>query len=231
MTITDSAVSVLDRRGGIQSPASGPFSRTHTRGLGGPCVQLVDAVGVVSPNTFVGETTAAWIRSLGYDATTMEVVGLAVRRALPKVLVVHGAQTLAQLPMAARQWTQIIALVDGADTATATAEAPVILNFPNASDQIRGALAQILGKAPGARVALSRREQEVLATYVLGETVKETAATHFIAECTVRTHYRRVTRRYDEVGRPVANKAQLLLAMVADGWVTLDGKLGHLAEE
>ena len=108
--------------------------------------------------------------------------------------------------------------------------ARVIVNGRAASGEVKAAIAQALGSAADGRVAMSPREQEVLATYVLGATVAETAAEHFIAECTVRTHYRRVSRRYEQSGRAVANKAQLLLAMVADGWLRLDGSLGPAQE-
>ena len=71
---------------------------------------------------------------------------------------------------------------------------------------------------PG-RVHLSRREREVVVTYTLGATVRETAEQHYIAESTVRSHFRRVMRRYNDSGRPVANKSQLLLQLMRDGWV------------
>ncbi|WP_241548475.1 LuxR C-terminal-related transcriptional regulator [Gordonia alkanivorans] len=66
---------------------------------------------------------------------------------------------------------------------------------------------------------LTKRELEVVLTYVLGATVRETATQHFIAESTVRTHLRRVTDRYVAAGRPVSNKAQLLIELISDGWV------------
>ena len=71
-------------------------------------------------------------------------------------------------------------------------------------------------------VPMTDRERAVITTYVLGATVADTAAEHFIAEATVRTHYRRVARRYNDAGRSAANKSQLLLCMVADGWISLD---------
>ncbi|MFT4086029.1 MAG: hypothetical protein QM658_02565 [Gordonia sp. (in: high G+C Gram-positive bacteria)] len=71
-------------------------------------------------------------------------------------------------------------------------------------------------------VPVSPREREVLTTYVLGSNVVETAARHYVATSTVRTHYRRVTDRYAAAGRPVANKTQLLLQLIADGWIRLD---------
>lgn len=70
-------------------------------------------------------------------------------------------------------------------------------------------------------VRLTKRETEVLGTYVLGATLQTTCRTHWVAEGTVREHYRRVSGRYNDSGRQVRNKTQLLLAMVADGWITI----------
>lgn len=91
-----------------------------------------------------------------------------------------------------------------------------------------GTLRQVLDDAAGTatcdpdRVRLSDRECEVVLMYVLGATVRETATRHFIAESTVRTHLRRVTDRYVAAGRPVANKSQLLIELMTDGWVDRD---------
>lgn len=84
-------------------------------------------------------------------------------------------------------------------------------------------------------VHVTQRELEVLRTYVLGETISATAHTHSIGESTVREHYRRVKERYTSAGRPVCNKAQLLLALVSDGWLSSDlsgetDKCARLAE-
>ncbi|MDL9935323.1 helix-turn-helix transcriptional regulator [Gordonia sp. ABSL1-1] len=69
------------------------------------------------------------------------------------------------------------------------------------------------------RIHVTGRECEVLRTYTLGATLRQTSQIHHVAESTVREHYRRVARRYCEAGRPVGNKAQLLLALMADGWI------------
>ena len=86
-----------------------------------------------------------------------------------------------------------------------------------------GVLRQVLEKiAPSRtrrRVRLSDRECEVVLTYVLGATVRQTAAQHYIAESTVRTHLRRDTERYVEAGHQVSNKSQLLIELMADGWI------------
>jgi DNA-binding CsgD family transcriptional regulator len=70
-----------------------------------------------------------------------------------------------------------------------------------------------------ATVRMTERERQILTTYALGATMSATAAAHHIAESTVREHYRRVVQRYNDAGRPIGNKAQLLLRMMADGWV------------
>ncbi|MGW0039415.1 LuxR C-terminal-related transcriptional regulator [Gordonia sp. NPDC003376] len=90
-----------------------------------------------------------------------------------------------------------------------------------AAGALRQALGAVAGPGPQAsgRVHLSDRECEVVATYVLGATVRETASRHYIAESTVRTHLRRVMDRYVCAGRPVNNKSQLLIELITDGWV------------
>lgn len=72
------------------------------------------------------------------------------------------------------------------------------------------------------RVHLTEREREVLTRYALGATLRDTAREFFIAESTAREHYRRVRQRYIDSGRPIANKAELLLALISDGWVQPD---------
>lgn len=71
------------------------------------------------------------------------------------------------------------------------------------------------------RVHVTFREREVVGAYVLGAKVKEVADRSFIAESTVKAHYRRVAARYNAAQRPVKNKTQLLLEMLADGWIDL----------
>ncbi|MFZ2510779.1 MAG: LuxR C-terminal-related transcriptional regulator [Gordonia sp. (in: high G+C Gram-positive bacteria)] len=107
---------------------------------------------------------------------------------------------------------------------TICADAQAGLRLEQALSAVLGVPARPSGVGGANRrgaVAVSRREREVLTTYALGATVEETAAEHFVATSTVRTHYRRVTARYNGAGRPVTNKAQLLLQLVADGWVRL----------
>lgn len=232
MTIADNAMRVRDHRARVQSVGSGPLVRSHLRPVRTLPVATSESVGVVSRSAFQGEATTAWIRSLGYEAERIDADGLASRTVLPRVLFVHGADAVAGVDAAVLVQMRVVVLVETADSATALRAARVIPNDSHAGGEIQKVIGRLLGTpSVGRPVPLSPREQEVLATYVLGDTVKETAAIHFIAECTVRTHYRRVTRRYEDAGRPVANKSQLLLAMVADGWLRLDGSLGNTADE
>ena len=99
---------------------------------------------------------------------------------------------------------------------------------PDALGQLERVLHDTLGVPDGVNspVHMSHRELEVLRTYLLGATSKATAQKHFIGESTVKTHYQRVTRRYNEAGRPVANKAQLLRQLLADGWIDPDDAAG-----
>jgi len=221
---------VRDRGLRLRSVRHAPVVRACPRPVESLPASSVDAVGVVARSPFEGEATASWVRSLGYDAAGIEVGHLAEQVALPRVLLVHGVQTSALLPREVTDRACVIVLTDAAEPARVVGRARVIVNGRAASGEVKAAIAQALGSAADGRVAMSPREQEVLATYVLGATVAETAAEHFIAECTVRTHYRRVSRRYEQSGRAVANKAQLLLAMVADGWLRLDGSLGPAQE-
>ena len=95
-----------------------------------------------------------------------------------------------------------------------------LLDSPYAAGTLEQTLSSVVGgvRTEG-RVHLSGRELEVVVTYTLGATVRDTAAKYFISESTVRSHLRRVMRRYSEADRTVSNKAQLLLELIADGWV------------
>ncbi|OBA33208.1 helix-turn-helix transcriptional regulator [Gordonia sp. 852002-51296_SCH5728562-b] len=95
-----------------------------------------------------------------------------------------------------------------------------LLDSPYAAGTLEQTLSSVVGgvRTEG-RVHLSGRELEVVVTYTLGATVRDTATKYFISESTVRSHLRRVMRRYSEADRTVSNKAQLLLERMADGWV------------
>ncbi|WP_226995699.1 helix-turn-helix transcriptional regulator [Gordonia phthalatica] len=194
-------------------------------------ILLTDAIGVMSPSSFEREATAAWVRSLGYAAEAVEPYDLRTRRTLPRILLAHGAESVNAAEPAVLARMGVIVLVDGPHSGPVLGAARLVQNGGNAGTEIRAVLGRMLGTPSIEPVTVSSREQEVLATYVLGDTVRETATHHHIAESTVRTHYRRVARRYEAAGRPIANKAQLLLAMVSDGWLRLDGSLGVRADE
>lgn len=99
----------------------------------------------------------------------------------------------------------------------------VLPDSPHGARRLRQILLEDLRDEPThAPVHLSDREREVIVTYTLGTTVRDTARQHFITENTVRSHFRRVMRRYRDAGRPVTNKSQLLIQLIADGWVTPD---------
>ena len=85
---------------------------------------------------------------------------------------------------------------------------------------LTGLVGEVITRTP---VHVTERELEILRTYTLGATLRQTSRQHQIAESTVREHYRRVARRYEDAGLPVGNKAQMLLRLMADGWVASTG--------
>ncbi len=207
------------RRSGLESGAR----RTGTETV------LVEAVGVVAGSALEEVALAAWVSTLGYATTRMDGLrsGAPV---VPKVLLVRDPGRLTRLPSGCWNAVTVIAVVDADYDGPIDPRALVLRNDAAAPDRIRTLLAGELGGG-GEPVSLSRRECEVLSTYAMGATVKETAARHLVSECTVRTHYRRASQRYKEVGRPIDNKSHLLLRMVADGWLGLDGSPGPRARE
>ncbi|GAA4670336.1 LuxR C-terminal-related transcriptional regulator [Gordonia humi] len=190
--------------------------------------RLDHSVGVLSSSSFEADMTVGWVLSLGYVARRVTVNDLRSGAPRPKILIVDGPSISADLPPTVTHGVRVI-VVGESGTVTVAGGATVVRDDTDTAGVVQHWIARVLGDG-GERVQMTRREQEVLATYVLGATVRETADLHYIAECTVRTHYRRVSRRYEEIGRPIANKAQLLLAMVADGWLRLDGSLGPSAQ-
>ena len=198
--------------------ASEPPGETDTDETGAAVTSTGgEQVGVACSCTWEREALASWVARFGYPV--VEVDREPRPAETPAVVVVNGRDraSLARLDwMAAR----IVVIGGRPDPDWAPAGHRYLHDGPDVADRLRILLQSVLGPAAG-RVSLSPREREVLTTYVLGATVEETAAEHFVATSTVRTHYRRVTTRYTEAGRPVSNKSQLLLRMVADGWVTL----------
>lgn len=214
----------------VRPDARRPGLEPGARRMGAETVEtvLVDAVGVVAGSALDEIALAAWVSTLGY--ATLRMDGLRPGAAVPKVLLVRDPGRLAGLPAACWKGVTVIVLADADYRGTIDPRALVLRNDAAAPDRIRRLLAAGLAGG-GEPVVLSPRECEVLSTYAMGATVKETAARHLVSECTVRTHYRRASQRYKEVGRPVDNKSHLLLRMVADGWLGLDGSPGPRARE
>lgn len=69
---------------------------------------------------------------------------------------------------------------------------------------------------------LSRREREVLRTWLLCDTKQQVARALFISLGTVNTHLDRVRTKYADCGRPATTKSALLARALQDGIVGLD---------
>lgn len=69
---------------------------------------------------------------------------------------------------------------------------------------------------------LSAREAQVVREWLLHENKDQVCRKLFLAPGTVNTHLARARRKYDEVGRPAATKAQLLARAVQDGLIDLE---------
>ncbi|GAC58812.1 putative LuxR family transcriptional regulator [Gordonia hirsuta DSM 44140 = NBRC 16056] len=184
-------------------------------------------VGVVAEHDLADAALCALVHRVGYHATLidLEQPQPALMTSVHAV-VLRSRARLAQVGADPRLAGARAALVESAGMTPLQLDpkAPitVIPTGNEAEQQLVHFLEAAVGipRRPGA-VPVSRREREVLRTYALGATVEETAVEHYLATSTVRTHYRRVTARYTRAGRTVTNKAQLLLQMVADGWIRL----------
>ncbi|MFT3661309.1 MAG: helix-turn-helix transcriptional regulator [Gordonia sp. (in: high G+C Gram-positive bacteria)] len=77
------------------------------------------------------------------------------------------------------------------------------------------------GDAPTARPALSRREVEVLLTWLASDSKEEAAEALYISASTVSTHISRIRNKYANIGRPARTKAHLLARALQDGFTTL----------
>ncbi|WP_345314373.1 helix-turn-helix transcriptional regulator [Gordonia alkaliphila] len=186
----------------------------------------VQTVGVVMEHDLSDQAMIGLVGRCGYSAVPLdfEQPQEASTGALGAVLVRDVAR-LATVAADARCAGASVAMVLVHHTqqeAMVPRGVTVIPATDDATKHLREFLSTALGAPqPKGAVKMSRREQEVLTTYVMGSTVEEAAAQHYLATSTVRTHYRRATNRYTAAGRPVANKAHLLLQMVADGWIQL----------
>lgn len=72
-----------------------------------------------------------------------------------------------------------------------------------------------------ADAGLSRREEEVLRTWVLVGSKKSAAQALWVTEATVCTHITRIREKYAAVGRPARTQASLLARALQDGVVAL----------
>ena len=72
------------------------------------------------------------------------------------------------------------------------------------------------------RPVLSRREVEVLLTWLRAESKEDAAATLFISASTVSTHLARIRAKYTAAGRPAPTKTHLLARALQDGYTSLD---------
>lgn len=181
-------------------------------------------VGVVAEHDLADSALVELVRCCGYQAQLIDLEATASESAVrPKAVLVRRRTRIAQLAADRRCAGAAVALVVQAGSPEPSlCSATVIPADDQACASLERFLVAVLGtpEASGA-VPVSRREREILTSYVLGGTVEEVAVRHFVAPSTVRTHYRRVTSRYTAAGRPVTNKSQLLLQMVADGWIRL----------
>ncbi|MDH3011422.1 helix-turn-helix transcriptional regulator [Gordonia alkanivorans] len=179
---------------------------------------------VVAEGDLFDAALVALIEGAGYGATLVEPGQIPSLRN-PAVLLVRSPGSLAKVRRASMlRNVRVVFLGDGIASRDHIRISP---RSPGAESALRQALAAIVGPpdqqstphAPADRVRVTEREREILQTYTLGATLRETSQAHQIAESTVREHYRRVVRRYEEAGRPIGNKAQLVLEFMADGWV------------
>ncbi|AZG48035.1 LuxR C-terminal-related transcriptional regulator [Gordonia insulae] len=68
--------------------------------------------------------------------------------------------------------------------------------------------------------ALSRREVEVLRTWLICDSKQEVAQALFVSSNTVNAHLARIRSKYEAVGRPAPTKISLLIRAVEDGHCT-----------
>ncbi|GAA2368130.1 helix-turn-helix transcriptional regulator [Gordonia cholesterolivorans] len=180
------------------------------------------SVGVWSENPWQREVLAVWMNRFGYPVVAVDIAGLLA--GAPRVVVVGAGDRLALRRFGRSMAGRVIVVGGTVEEADICSGVHHVTEGPDIEHRLTLLLTRTLGPTSG-RTPMSAREREILTTYVMGATVEETATRHFVAASTVRTHYRRVSARYDDAGLPVANKTHLLLRMVADGWIQLDGVL------
>lgn len=64
---------------------------------------------------------------------------------------------------------------------------------------------------------LSRREIEVVVTWLSSVSKKDAGTALGVSEDTIRTHIARVREKYMSVGRPASTKSDLMVRLVQDG--------------
>ncbi|GAA3949315.1 LuxR C-terminal-related transcriptional regulator [Gordonia caeni] len=186
-------------------------------------MQDIRVVGIAVEHDLTDRVLLDMVHGFGHPAVLCDVDLPGGGTTPPAVLVVRSLERLVRI--SGSPWGDRATVIAMDSPGNSFAPAPgvdVVPDTVEASDHLKALLEYRLG-APRRRSAppLSSRELEILTTYVLGATVQETAARHFVATSTVRTHYRRVASKYAGAGRPVGNKAHLLLQMVADGLIQL----------
>ncbi len=70
---------------------------------------------------------------------------------------------------------------------------------------------------------LSTREREVLSLYASGLSLKQVAYNLGIAQGTAKDYIDRVRTKYADIGRPAANKTELILRAIEDGLFSIAG--------
>ena len=172
-------------------------------------------VVVVEQHDFADVALVALIESFGHRVVAAESGAALFPHC--RVVVVRAAAQL----VSARRLAPAAALVGIGIDGPADADVTSLPDTADSADLLREVLA-IHCTAPGQttdRVHLGRREREVMTTYALGATIYQTARRHAISESTVRSHFRRAAGRYTQAGRTVNNKSQLLIELMADGWI------------
>ncbi len=76
-------------------------------------------------------------------------------------------------------------------------------------------------QSPGFGIHLTRRETEVLCSWLRHDSKSATAAELHIAPGTVATHLGRIRAKYAAAGRPVRTKTQLFARALQDGVISL----------
>ena len=177
---------------------------------------------IAGDGTAVDQAVLALVEKCGYRATVVTTYAELGARHTPGVVVFRDEIQLARVVRALPSTNAVLVGI-GAPARWKTVRGRTVhwLTGRQAVNGLGRILHATLGSAGPVRdrVHITPREREVLRTYLLGSTVAETAAEHGICHSTVKAHYRRVANRYLLADRPVNNRVQLLLEMVADGWI------------